>query len=336
MTVLAGLWARAGTLELSALLLVVVAALVVTGSALLVPVTLRELRRMRPSRRARALLVLAAAPFVVPALVLAIAFAPSLPAALGLGGDHCMRHTDHLHLCLVHGSPALASVWGASLPLVLLAGLAALLATVRRMLHVRRVQASLCLGCEGELRPGVGLLASSECLSLTVGLWRPRIYLSSALAGGLGRAELDVVVAHERAHARRRDGLSQLAARGLSNLHLPGVRRRLLAELELACEQACDEVAAWRVGDRLQVAETLVVVERLARRGEHAASACAFGGSSVPDRIRNLLEPHAPAPRSSFARWARWAGWAVAAALALSVADPLHHLAEHLLGLLVG
>src|SRR5438094_693631 len=78
-------------------------------------------------------------------------------------------------------------------------------------------------------------------LALTAGLSRPEVYISSYLIASLPSDMLEVVVAHERAHVRRRDGMIQFVAHISSLLHFPWARRRLLADLSLACEQACDK-----------------------------------------------------------------------------------------------
>jgi hypothetical protein len=77
----------------------------------------------------------------------------------------------------------------------------------------------------------------------------------------------------------------------------PSARAKVISALELAAEQSCDEVAASRVGDRLQVAEAILNVERLLQVGVSSLSplAASFGGDTVPQRVLALLE----APRRS-------------------------------------
>jgi beta-lactamase regulating signal transducer with metallopeptidase domain len=154
--------------------------------------------------------------------------------------------------------------------------------------------------------------------------------VSEGLVAALPSAGLACVLAHEREHARRRDALRALLARACSWPHPPRIRRALLDALRLASERACDEAAASRLGDRLLVAETILAVERLARRHEPPAEgvlACAFGESDVAPRVEGLLAEPAPPPRRGVA----WAAAAVVAALGLAAAGPLHHATEHLL-----
>jgi len=147
---------------------------------------------------------------------------------------------------------------------------------------------------------------------------------------------LRVIVAHERAHARRRDGMIQFVAHLASLLHCPWVRWPLLADLSLACEQACDQEAAREVGDPLRVAETLVALARWFTPAKcvPAVGALSFGSGDLVPRIEALLST-APTPHGvSLPRQV----WGVLFPLFLSAAgyaaEPLHRSVEALLGLL--
>jgi len=123
---------------------------------------------------------------------------------------------------------------------------------------------------------------------------------------------------------------ARLAARVLSRLHLPALRRALLAELAVASEQACDAEAGHRVGDRLVVAEAILAVERLlAAAVPPPAGLASFDGNSVAGRVRALLAVELPAPPQRAYRVAA----ALACLFAVACVDPLHHLTEHLLAL---
>ncbi len=294
------------------------------------------LRRLAPAPRARWLSSIAAAPLVLPALLLGLCLLPSLLAGLGLQRDHCPSHGGHLHLCLLHLPRALPPAWAlasllGAVPLVGAAG-----AVAAAALRARRLQSSLELASTGRLRPDVRLVEAALPLSVTVGLLRPRIFLSLGFVSGLDGAGLESVIEHERAHARRRDGLRRLIAAALSWMYPAALRRPLLADLALACEQACDASAAERVGDRLSVAEAILAAERLLGRSRVPGGVCAFGGSSVPERVEQLLSESgrlASARPYAALRWV--AASLLGGGLALGLADPVHHGVEHLLALLL-
>ncbi|MGC2917659.1 M48 family metalloprotease, partial [Pseudomonas aeruginosa] len=56
----------------------------------------------------------------------------------------------------------------------------------------------------------------------------------------LDPTQLRVVLAHELAHIANRDVLHRLFAVVLWSILLPGTRRRVVRDLELAVEQRCD------------------------------------------------------------------------------------------------
>ena len=298
------------------------------------PLVLRSGQRRHPDAQARLALAAAIAPGVAPILMIGLCLAPGALGLLGLHADHCVQHAAHPHLCLVHPT-AMLTVLSASLLVLAFAlyGAAALrvaayAARTRRSVRALRSAASRCV------TPGVHCVDSERPFSVTAGLGQSEIYLSSALADALAPAHLDAVIEHERAHAGRRDGLRMLAARVLSWPHLPPVRRSILASLELATERACDEQAGDRIRNRLAVAEAILAAERLMAsapsRGPEPL--LAFGGSSVPARVQGLLSERPVAGR----RIAGWGKAAVGVIACVLLADSLHHVTEHVLGLLLG
>jgi beta-lactamase regulating signal transducer with metallopeptidase domain len=176
-----------------------------------------------------------------------------------------------------------------------------------------------------------GLIPSSTPLSVTAGLFRPLVLVSTSLRERLRPDVLAVVLEHERAHARRRDPLRLVAAALLSAGHLPGTRRLLLCDLALACEQAADDEAAKIVGDRVRVAEAIVAVERV-MGSSHPGLAAAMGmdGASTVARVEELLRE----PPTSAAPLLRGLLWSVAVVAAVLLASTLHHLTETLLEVL--
>jgi beta-lactamase regulating signal transducer with metallopeptidase domain len=321
-----------GTLEFVALVGIGAALLSVAACALLFPLLRGAMRRLAPERRARLLSTLAAAPLALPAVLVVLCLLPSVLAAVGLHRDHCPHHAEHLHLCVTHRPPELPLPWSVFSLLGVAPVVGALAVGAAGASRARRLRRSLELGPEAALQGDVRLVASPLALCVTAGALRPVIFVSERFAAELPAGQLEAVIEHERAHARRRDGLRKLAAAALSWMHPPALRRRLLGDLSLACEQACDAEAARSIGDRLRVAEAILGAERLLGRCGESRAVCAFGGSQVPERVERLLDED-PAPRVRGR--AEWAWLAAAAAAALALADPLHHLAEHVLARLL-
>jgi Zn-dependent protease with chaperone function len=287
------------------------------------------LRASAPSVRARLLVAWGAAPFAIAAALVGLVLAPSLGVALGLAVDHCPAHAGHVHLC-VHHLPAHGAGIAGALALAVLAAAAG--SALVRGLREAALAADLSRARSSELAPGVALLESPRPFAMAVGWVRPAVLVSTALVHRLTPAHLGVVVAHERAHRARRDALWLAAVRVLSLAHLPFVRRRILGDLALACEQACDEAAARACGDRVLVAEAIVAAERAAAavaagRPAGPATGLAFGGGEVAARVEALLAPSVVGAAPVQLRWVL-----LAAAAALVAAAPhVHHWTETLL-----
>ncbi|MEO8179758.1 MAG: hypothetical protein ABI895_13065 [Deltaproteobacteria bacterium] len=162
---------------------------------------------------------------------------------------------------------------------------------------------------------------------------KPTLFLSRGLLAGICPEQVAVILHHERAHAARRDILARLVARAGTVFMWPSARAHVLGALELAAEQSCDEIAASNVGDRLQVAEAILKVERLLQMTAPTLSplAATFGGDTVPQRVSALLE----APKRSGNVVLLGSLFALMLCGVLATSGPLHHLTESLLEALV-
>jgi len=287
-----------------------------------------RLLALDPATRARALAGWSSAPCLIALALTGLCLLPLVLHLLGWPPTHCLDN----HLCLSHPhlSPDAALGWGA-FALIGFLGLSVAMTQLHRLLGARRVLTALTLASRYDAHNGVHLVESDWPIALTAGLRRPQVFVSSRLTTSLPADMLEVIFAHERAHARRRDGLKQCLVGIASLTHLPWVRRRLRADLALACEQACDEEAALRVGDRLLVAQTLLAVERLFMGSTPPqALATAFADSHVVERVEALLADPVGRPRPVRRRY----GWgAIGLITAILAVEPLHRLAETLLGL---
>jgi Zn-dependent protease with chaperone function len=93
---------------------------------------------------------------------------------------------------------------------------------------------------------GVELIHTPDWIAFSFGLFRPRIYVSEGVYYSPHR---DAVMAHERAHVRRRDPITRFVAHGVERLlwYLP-FWSYLTDSFELATECACDAEASRAVG----------------------------------------------------------------------------------------
>lgn len=122
---------------------------------------------------------------------------------------------------------------------------------------------------------------------------RRLVVITTGALAALDAAELDAVLAHERAHLTARHHVAVAAASALARA-FPGVPLLAAAaeEIPRLVEMAADDAAGARA-DRGLVAGALVALAGAAA----PVGALAAGGPAALARVRRLLDPAAPLPR---------------------------------------
>jgi beta-lactamase regulating signal transducer with metallopeptidase domain len=151
-----------------------------------------------------------------------------------------------------------------------------------------------------------GHLASPSCaVAITLGALHPVTLLPSNW-GEWSRQQLEVVLAHEREHARRRDPLIQWIAlfnRALFWFH--PLAWWIEHQLSYLAERACDDAVLARGYDPQDYSELLLAMERSAIRSARRLNLIGveMPGSFLPRRIRQILEfqPTPPISRKQVA-----------------------------------
>lgn len=245
-----------------------------------------RLAGIEPTQRGTLLLALAVLPPTVAALVALLGFAPSVGGRLVNG--HC--HDDVG--CSAH-VPVLQTGAGEALLLdSLLVGVTAvtlwlLFKACRRSLAAARMLSGFARPCG---RESFRIIDTDELVACCVGLWRPQPLLSRGLVDSLTPQQLAAVVAHEQGHAARRDNLRRWIA-SICLRPLPRrARARLLADLALAGEQACDRIAAAATGGHRAVVEGLAALQPHAGACGRRASRPGTG-DAISARIDALQRP---------------------------------------------
>lgn len=276
----------------SAVLVVVLAgALLAIAIALAEPLVVRVVASMEPRQRARWIFGVLTAPLLFGGAVLALAIGHCVvPRLLGLPDDCDGVRGEGCAFCFFQEGRPGALGWALALAcaLPLAAALARLAVGVGRARRARRR-----LECVARPR-GDGVYEVPGAGAYTIGWPSPSVFVGEELSRALTPEGVAAVMAHEREHLRRGDGLLRALARALSVLHLPRVRARLIEALDVAVEQACDAHAGVAVADPLIVAQALVDTARL-RVADPSGLGCV--GASLPARISSLCEPPgAPGP----------------------------------------
>jgi Zn-dependent protease with chaperone function len=311
-------------------------ALVSFGSSAVVGLVAAALRgsidRLAPVAQARVWLSAAFLPALAAMAVMAAALAPSFGWIL----DHCAVAPDphaHPHICADRHQEVLPS----ALVLAVGAALAVrVLVTAVRLgrASVASVIARRALGrlASPEVVAGALVLPFDEPQAFIVGLARPSLFVTRGLLSPQHCEHLEAVLAHERAHVRRRDALRRLFAFMVLSFHLPFVAAWIERKLARAHEMAADGEAAVAVRSPARVARALV---RLVRAARHTPRfALAFGGSDVEARVTMLLDTRPRPNRPGLL--ALVGGMLVGIGFVASGAGAVHHGIEILLGILGG
>ena len=284
-------------------------------SALSYPLLRRLALASRPEAASRWLLLHALqAPLCAGLATLAL-LSPATAALLvpdHCHGPRCLPHAPEITL-LSPGGLAIATTSFLGLSLLLLAAVAVTTRTRQRLRLLARLS---------EPRATFQRVESTSPLAWCAGLWQPRIFISSALLNKLSQNELELVLAHEACHARRRDNLRRLLAHWSSICWPRPLRQQLLVDLDRETEQACDAEAARRHG-----AHQLVdLLRRLAGSGQRqrAQTSAGFLNAHCDNRVAALTVPH---PCSRWSTATGLLGLALSSALNLALLAAAAHLA---------
>lgn len=213
-------------------------------SAAAYPLQRLAVRAYNPATRAFGALVYAMLAPVAAALVLVLLMQPQLSSALL--PSHC-----HDQVCGPHAPDIEAtSLLGSALVSIATLAVITLLFMLYRNLQWGR-RRILALDAISERPAGdhtYRVVDSPALLAWCGGLWRPQIYLSRGLLSRLDGEQLQVVLAHERAHAARRDNLQRTVLFWATFFWPAALRTKIRRDFAGASEQVCDLAAVRQVG----------------------------------------------------------------------------------------
>lgn len=162
--------------------------------------------------------------------------------------------------------------------------------------------AFLALWVRVAVRAGHSLTPRPPSFAGTVGLWRPRVVVSTALRAQVDAGVLRAIEAHEAAHARHHDPLRIWLAQLVTDLQwpLPAAQRRF-HRWRHTLELARDEEARLAGADGADLAAAVLLAVRLQAPGAMVAS-LVESECDLHERIVRLLAPvpsdERPAPRA--------------------------------------
>ncbi|ALP37113.1 peptidase M56 [Paenibacillus sp. IHB B 3084] len=131
--------------------------------------------------------------------------------------------------------------------------------------------------------------------AFTMGLWKPRIVLSSALLSVLDKHEEEAVVYHEAYHMKHYDPLKTWLLQMCATLlfYLP-VLRHITKLYKTAREILADNEAIKRTGSPMGIGSALLKLLRMTPANAHlvnSAACSSFAETSINYRISRILDP---------------------------------------------
>ncbi len=253
------------------------------------------------------LALLALAPPITLALLLASAPAASVPAAAGASGA-----TDAATAFV--SAPSTVPATGYAIDFVhwvVLAWVAGVIVLSIRLLigwrFLRKLRRGADFRAASALVPQLRALAARLSVGrpvavavsngirspVVIGYLKPLVLLPPAVMLGLPARQVEMVLAHELAHLRRLDHLVNLCQTVVETaLFYHPVVRWVSNRIRTERENACDDLAVTVTNDRLAYVEMLAAIEKLRYRGPKLALAVDDG--QVLSRIRRLVERGRP------------------------------------------
>lgn len=217
----------------------------------------RAARQLSPASRSLGTLCYA---LIAPTVVMITAFIQFTPWIAQMPIlPHC-----HDGVCGQH-SPLISAQSAGGAALIALAGMLITIcligATRALLLAQRRLRTLFALS-----NPSTGqdllIVDTNHLFAWCCGLLRPRIVLSRGLIDTLTEEELQVVLAHEAAHAERLDNLRNLSAQWSTVLWPTAARKRIREDLADDNERACDAAVLSRVRDQGVLQRVVKLVTR--------------------------------------------------------------------------
>jgi len=165
-------------------------------------------------------------------------------------------------------------------------------------------------------------------LVAVAGILKPTLFVAERVLRECTADEVAAMVSHECAHVSARDNVKRLLIRACPDVF--GAPRQLDRAWQAAAEEAADaRVAIVNPRARLDLAQALIHVARLAPASAPALASAFYLGGSIEDRVRRLVDPPAASPAPS--PWMRLAVPAVVGCLVLAIvlaAPAVHDVME--------
>ncbi|AZN39869.1 M56 family metallopeptidase [Paenibacillus albus] len=163
--------------------------------------------------------------------------------------------------------------------------------TERRLLDEELTYA---IGEEHALAPNaISIIDHEDSIAMTIGLFRPRIVLSTGLIGALSETELHAVIAHEKLHLRRRHPLSVflLSLIGIALWYIP-IYSWFIRKYKVLIELMADRHAMQATGGAADLGSALLILLKRGQASPVVLGSVSFADNAINLRLKHLIDPH--------------------------------------------
>jgi hypothetical protein len=173
----------------------------------------------------------------------------------------------------------------------------------RAILHGKRRLAAIFRFASQSDTPRFEMIETAALLAWCCGYWQPQVLVSRGLLEKLSREQLEVVLVHEEAHARRKDNLRHTLLYWSTVFWPKQARQRIRADVANDAEQSCDLAALQHAGDPALLNSVMALIrDQVAPRSTRAQAAFFH-----PHRqVRTDNSPHSSGLRAWVATWLSW------------------------------
>lgn len=227
---------------------------------------------------------LAVLPWIV-SICVALIFLQEFPVstAIALNTDYThWHHINEFNWLSWHGATLIAA-----LAFTIQLGIRKLM-----QLRLHRMYLANLIGLSKPMGEQVFEIELPNPSAFTAGFINKRCFVTSGMLNEMTKEQVQVIVEHEKAHAKMNDPLKKWIFGILADFFIPVVARRLKLHMMLAMEQAADNAVVNQELPSTLVASTLVKVARLNAQYlplKHNELVVNFGADVLEQRVHFLL-----------------------------------------------
>lgn len=134
-------------------------------------------------------------------------------------------------------------------------------------------------------------------LALSIGVWKPKIVISTALFNMFNDREIEAILMHERYHCRSRDNLKLFLSTLMVDAfgYMP-IIKSVSRHYKTWTELLADRYVVKQMGTGVELSNVLLRLVRHSSMAHHQVTMAYFANTAINYRIMQVLDPEKPIP----------------------------------------